>query len=283
MNIQHIKFKSKQYPQLLRDISAPPKELYCLGTIPDLPMVAIVGSRRPTDYGRKVTYRIAADLARAGICLVSGLAYGIDAIAHQAALEAGGKVVAVLGTPLDTIYPASNRNLAKEILKTGGAIISEYAVGTNTQRFNFPTRNRIIAGLSLAVLVTEADASSGSLITANFAITNNRLVMAVPGSVDSPRSAGPNNLLKTGAKPVTDAVDVLAELELVSPRLAPKTVRADSKEEAQIIELLNEGVNTTHDLIEQTEIGASQIASILSLMEITGKIRNMGAGQWIVR
>lgn len=283
MNIQHIKYKSKYYPKLLRDISSPPKELYCLGTIPDLPMVAIVGTRRPTEYGRKTTYRIAADLARAGICLVSGLAYGIDAIAHQAALEAGGKVVAVLGTPLDTIYPAANRNLAKEILKKGGAIISEYAVGTNTQRFNFPARNRIIAGLSLAVVVTEADASSGSLITANFGITNNRLVMAVPGNIDSPRSAGPNNLLKTGAKPVCDAVDILAELELVSPKLAPKTVRADSKEEAKILELLNDGVNTTHDLIEQTQFDAQNIASILSLMEITGKIRNMGAGQWIVR
>ena len=283
MNIQHIKYKSKYYPELLRDISSPPKELYCLGTVPDLPMVAIVGSRRPTEYGCKVTYRIASDLARAGICLVSGLAYGIDAIAHQAALDVGGKVVAILGTPLDTIYPAANRSLAKSILTGGGAILSEYAVGTNTQRFNFPARNRIIAGLSLAVVVTEADASSGSLITANFAIANNRLVMAVPGNIDSLRSAGPNNLLKTGAKPVCDAVDILAELELVSPNLAPKTIKADSKEEATILELLNNGVNTTHELIEKSNINAQQIASILSLMEITGKIRNMGAGQWIVR
>lgn len=283
MNIQHIKYNSKSYPELLRDISSPPKELYCLGSIPDLPMVAIVGSRRPTDYGRHITFKIASDLARAGICLVSGLALGIDGVVHQAAVEAGGKAVAVMGTPLDRIYPVANRNLAKSILRKGGALLSEYAVGTNTQRFNFPTRNRIIAGLSLAVVVTEADASSGSLITANFGLTNNRLVMAVPGNVTSPRSAGPNNLLKSGAKPVLDAVDILAELELVSPNLAPKTIKADSKEEAQILSLLNDGINTTHELIEQTEINASQIASILSLMEITGKIRNMGAGQWIVR
>lgn len=282
MNIQQINYNDNTFPALLRTIATPPKKLFCLGTIPDLPMVAIVGTRRPTNYGRQVTYRIAADLAQAGICLVSGLAYGIDTIVHQAALQAGGMVVAVLGTPLDTIYPAANRNLAKEILKNDGAIISEYAVGTTTQRFNFPARNRIIAGLSLAVVVTEADASSGSLITANFGVTNNRLVMAVPGNVNSQRSAGPNNLLKTGAKPVTDAVDILAELELVSPKLAPKSVQADSKEEAKIIELINGGINTTHDLIEQTNINASQISSILSLMEITGKIRNMGAGQWIL-
>lgn len=283
MNIQHIKHNSNTYPELLRDIAHPPKELYVAGEIPQLPMVAIVGSRRATDYGRQVTYRIAADLARAGICVVSGMALGIDGVAHQAALEAGGKTLAVLGCGLDNPYPAANRHLFSKISQGGGAVISEYPEGMPGLRQNFPARNRIIAGLSLAIVVTEADASSGSLITANFALQENRLVLAVPGNVTSPRSAGPNNLLKIGAKPVTDAVDILAELELVSPKLAPRTVKADSKEEARILELLEDGVNTTHGLIEQSEISAQQIASILSLMEITGKIRNMGAGQWIVR
>ena len=283
MNIQHIKYKSKYYPKLLRNISAPPKELFVAGEIPDLPMVAIVGSRRPTDYGRQVTYRIATDLARAGICVVSGMALGIDGVAHQAALEANGKTIAVLGCGLNNPYPTANRHIFNAIIKGSGAVISEYQPSMPGLKQNFPARNRIIAGMCLATVVTEADASSGSLITANFALTENRLVMAVPGNVSSARSAGPNNLLKTGAKPVCDAVDILAELELASPNLAPKTIKADSKEEAQILELLSSGVNTTHDLIEHSKINAQQIASILSLMEITGKIRNMGAGQWIVR
>ncbi len=230
-----------------------------------------------------MTYKLASDLTRAGICLVSGLAYGIDAVAHQAAIESGGRVVAVLGTPLDTIYPAANRNLAKSILKNGGAILSEYAVGTNTQRFNFPARNRIIAGLSLAVIVTEADASSGSLITANFATVENRMVMAVPGNLTSPRSAGPNSLIKLGAKLITDATDVLAELELKSSVLQTKKVAPASKEEAIVVDLIEAGNNSTHLMIENSDFDAPRLAHVLSLMEITGKIRNLGAGQWMVR
>lgn len=282
MNIQDIEYNSNSYPELLRTISSPPKKLYCLGDIPDLPMVAIVGSRKPSNYGIETTHRLAYDLARAGICLVSGLAYGIDSIAHKAALEAGGKVVAVLGTPLDTIYPAVNRNLAKSILAGGGAIISEYEVGTNTQRFNFPARNRIIAGLSLATIITEADAKSGSLITANFAITSDRLVMAVPGNLTNPRSAGPNNLIKLGAKLITDATDVLAELELKSTVLQTKKIAPASQEEAIVIDLIGAGHTSTPLMIENSEFDAARLAHVLSLMEITGKIRNLGAGQWMV-
>ncbi len=282
MNIQEFNYKSKGFPELLQGISSPPKKLFCLGNIPDLPMVAIVGTRKPTEYGKQITYKIAHDLARAGICIVSGLAYGIDGIAHSAALEAGGRVVAVLGTPLNTIYPVANRNLAKSILSKGGAIISEYRVGTSTQRFNFPARNRIIAGLSLATIVTEADAQSGSLITANFAVTNDRIVMAVPGNINSPRSAGPNNLIKLGAKLITDATDVLAELELKSAVLQSKKIAPASKEEAIVIKLLENGHINTHAMIENSEFDAARLAHVLSLMEITGKIRNLGAGQWVI-
>lgn len=282
MNIQEFDYNSKCFPDLLRAISSSPKKLYCLGEIPDLPMIAIVGTRKPSSYGQKITHNLAYELASAGICLVSGLAYGIDAIAHSAALEAGGKVVAVLGTPLNTIYPASNRNLAKTILKKGGAIISEYEVGTNTQRFNFPARNRIIAGLSLATIITEANAKSGSLITANFAINNDRLVMAVPGNISNPQSAGPNNLIKLGAKLVTNATDVLAELELKSSVLQPKKIAPASKEEALVVELIELGHNNMQAIIENSEFDAKQLAHVISLMEITGKIRNLGAGQWMV-
>jgi DNA processing protein len=282
MNIQEITYNSKGFVELLRLISSPPKKLYCLGNIPDLPMVSIVGSRKPTEYGRQITYKLAYDLASAGICIVSGLAYGVDAIAHQAALDAGGKVVAVLATPLDTIYPASNRNLAKSILKNGGAIVSEYEVGSNTQRFNFPARNRIIAGFSLSTIITEANAKSGSLITANFAINNDRLVMAIPGNINNPQSAGPNNLIKLGAKLVTNATDVLAELELKSSVLQSKKIAPASKEEAMVVELIESGHNNVQAIIEHSQFDAQQLAHVLSLMEITGKIRNLGAGQWMV-
>ncbi len=283
MNIQELHYKSKGYPQLLADISSPPKQLYLLGAIPELPAVAVVGTRKPTDYGKQITYQLTYDLAKAGFCIVSGLAYGVDAIAHQAAVDAGGQAIAVLGTSLDTMYPAANRSLAKSVLAKGGAIVSEYQAGTNTQKFNFPARNRIIAGLSLATIITEADAKSGSLITANFALQYNRQVFAMPGNITSPRSAGPNNLIKLGAKAVTDAVDILAEFNLQSPELQTKPVRADSAEEARILELVGQGINSTGALIEETALPAAELASILSLMEITGKIRNMGAGQWIAR
>lgn len=279
--IQQIGFKSNNFPKLLEDIASPPKAIFVIGSIPELPMVAIVGSRQITNYGRQVTYQIARDLAKAGICIVSGLAYGVDAVAHQAVTDVNGKAVAVLGSAIDQIYPVSNQGIAKKIIQNGGAIISEYPPGSATQRFNFPARNRIIAGLSLATIVAEANAKSGSLITANFALTENRLVMAVPGNITSQRSAGPNNLIKNGAKLVTDATDVLAELGLKSGVLKTKPVKADSKEEAMILELLAKQALSTQQLIIETQLEAPQIASILSLMEITGKIRNIGAGNWI--
>lgn len=280
--MKYIQHNSKDYTGILRDISNPPKGLYLVGSVPDLPMVSIVGSRAISDYGKFVTYRLAYDLAKAGMCIVSGMALGVDAIAHQAALDAGGSTLAVLAGGLDNPSPRSNYNLFKRIVESGGGVISEYPEGTTPFKQNFPARNRIIAGLSLATIITEANAKSGSLITANFALQSNRMVMAVPGNVTSPRSAGPNNLIKLGAKAVTDAVDVLAELGLVSEVLAPKKIGADSAEEAKLIELIAGGHNTTEALIDSSEIEAARIATILSLMEITGKVRNIGSGQWVL-
>lgn len=280
-NIQQLKFKSNGFPQLLRNIASPPKQLYVRGTIPELPMIAIVGSRNITEYGKHMTYRLSYDLAKAGMCIVSGLAYGVDSVAHRAALDAKGFTVAVLGNAIDRTYPASNQQLAERIVNSGGGVLSEYAPGTNTQRFNFPARNRIIAGLSLVVIVPEANAKSGSLITANFALQANRLVMAVPGNTTSLRSGGPNNLIKHGAQLVTDAADVLATLGLHSNIVKTTPVKADSQEEAQILEFLAKQSLSTQQLIEKTHIEAAQLAGILSLMEITGKIRNLGAGSWM--
>ncbi len=275
--------KSKSIPLDLQQIAQPPKMLHLAGQIPDLPRIAIVGTRRVTDYGRQITYRLSYDLARAGLTIVSGLALGVDTIAHQAALDAGGKTIAVLGSGLDNIYPSSNQRLAQDIIKQGGALLSEYPASATPFKSHFPARNRIIAGLSLATIVTEADSKSGSLITANYALVENRLVMAVPGNVFNPRSCGPNNLIKAGAIVVSDAVDVLASLGLTSPKLATKPVKADSPQEALILKLISEGICDNQSLIEQSELEAAQFAHLISLMEITGKIRNLGGGQWAVK
>ncbi len=282
MQYSNISYKSSQYPGLLRGISSPPQQLFIQGQLPTGPYVAMVGTRKPTDYGRLITHRLATDLARAGVVIVSGLALGIDAVAHQAAVEAGGQTVAVLGNGIGAIYPPSNRGLGEKILASGGAIVSEYAPGVEPFKGNFPARNRIIAGLSLAVVVTEADASSGSLITANFALEQGRTVMAVPGNITSLRSAGPNNLIKSGALPVTDATDVLNGLDLEAKQLQ-QPVKADSAEEAQILQLMAAGHATTDALITASGLDAARFANIISLMEITGKVRNLGAGNWISR
>jgi DNA processing protein len=249
-NIQELCLNSKGYPELLATIAAPPKKLYLRGGIKELPLVAVVGTRKPTEYGRKLCYRICYDLASSGIGIVSGLAYGIDAIAHQAALDAHGYTIAVLGNAIDSIYPAGNQHIAANILESDGAIVSEYEPGANTQRFNFPARNRS---------------------------------MAVPGSVFNLRSAGPNNLLKSGAKPVTDATDVLAEFELRNPALTRKAPKPASATEARIIELVEDGTNTTEELLRQLGLTSPELAQTLSLMEITGKLRSLGAGQWVAR
>lgn len=282
MSIQYFSKSSKNYPQLLREISSPPKGLYVLGDIPDLPMIAIVGTRMPTDYGRMVTYNLAKGLARAGFCLVSGLALGIDSVVHRAAVESGGYTIAVLGSGVDEIYPRTNRQIYNDILSGHGAVVSEYPPKTKPFKSYFPARNRIIAGLSMAVVVTEADSKSGSLITANFALQQNKHVMAVPGNINSPRSVGPNNLIKLGASLVGDYTDVLALLELKLPTDVTTRVKADSREEAQILELLGSEALSTEQLIARSGQEAATVASTISLMEITGKIRNIGAGIWII-
>lgn len=283
MQIPKISYADSQYPNELRQIAAAPKQLYKLGELKDAPLVAIVGTRKPTDYGRQVTHQLASELARAGVGIVSGLALGVDTVAHQAAIEAGGYTIGVQANGLDKIYPATNRQLAIKLLESGGAIISEYEPGTPSLKQHFPARNRIISGLSLAVIVTEADASSGSLITANFALQQDRLVMAVPGNITSQRSAGPNNLIKSGAIPVTSASDVLAALDLESRALTARPVAAQSAEEAKLLELMEAGTTQSQQLIEEAGMTASQFAHVISLMEITGKVRNLGAGIWVRR
>jgi len=169
MQVSKISHLSSRYPALLQEIKPLPKDLYVLGDLPSEPTLAIVGTRRPSQYGRDITYRLASELAEAGLVIVSGLAYGLDAVAHRAALDVGGKTIAVLANGLDQVYPTAHRELAAEILASGGALISEQPIGTPPFKQHFAARNRIISGLSLGVLVTEAAAKSGTLITAEFA------------------------------------------------------------------------------------------------------------------
>ena len=275
------KIHPDKYPQLLAQISNPPKQLYCLGEISDKPKIAVIGSRRPTDYGQNVTYKLAYELASAGICIVSGLAIGLDGVAHQAALDAGGETIAVLPSGLGQIYPARHKKLARDILKAGGALISEYATNQKAQQHSFVARNRIVAGLSLGVIVTEAAAASGTLTTANFALNENRLVMAVPGNITSLYSAGPNNLIRAGAVTITSSSDVLSILEIETEDL-PVSI-SKNQENHPIIDDIVQGFDSTELLLQTGRYEPTNLAVELSLLEISGQIRNLGNGNWTVR
>lgn len=277
--MQTLSYKHKAYPDLLGEIHNPPTTLHIVGEIPDAPMLAIVGTRKPTTYGQTVAYRLAKDLALAGVCIVSGLAYGIDGIVHRAALDARGKTIAVLGSGLDRCYPTSHRGLMRDIVQNGGAVISEYTPGTPPLKHHFPARNRIIAGLSLGVLVPEADARSGSLITAKLALEENRQVFAVPGPITSDRSSGPNNLLKAGATPVTTAADILIALGIPIPTLTK--IEGASPFEQAILVALGEGALSTEDLAAMFDVPISTLLSTLSLLEMSGNIRSLAGSQWM--
>lgn len=281
--IAQVNYDNDQYPVILREIGSPPQRLYVRGELSRAPHIAIVGSRRPTAYGEQVTYMLASELAAAGICIVSGLALGIDGIAHRAALEAGGTTIAVLGSGLNQVYPARNRGIAAQISAGRGAVVSEYEAAMPALPHHFPLRNRIIAGLSLGVIVTEADASSGSLITADHALQANRTVMAVPGNITSLRSAGPHKLLRDGAIPITSAAEVLNALNLDIASLSQSRPAPASQQEYIILSLLSQGVSNGRDLIEQSGLEPAVFARTISIMEISGKVYNLGIGNWVRR
>ena len=216
-----------QYPPLLRQIAHPPHLLYVYGEtdLTDRFPVAVVGTRRASAYGLTHTREIAAELARTGVCVVSGLALGIDAAAHTGALDGGGRTVAVLGSALDKPYPQENEPLMRRILESGGSVVSEYAPGTPPSRYSFLQRNRIIAGMCLGTLVTEGPRRSGALNTATRTLENGREVFDLPGNVDSPGAQLPNMLISEGARLVTGAADILSAL-VIEPKNAPKTAQA---------------------------------------------------------
>jgi DNA processing protein len=284
MQISEYSFQDSQFPDKLRRLETrTPKQIYVLGELPkpDDKVVAIVGTRSVTPYGKKVTYQLARDLAKAGVVIVSGLARGADGVAHQAALDAGGRTIAVMGTPLDRIYPSEHRGMAMKILETGGALISEYAIGTGVARGMFAARDRIIAGMSDALIVTESASKGGALISARDALNLGLTVMAVPGNITSEKSGGTNKLIREGAILVRSGVDVIEDLGFLTE--ATKAVPAQSPDEALVIKLIEEGHATGEAIIEASGLTPARFANIITLMEITGKVRNLGAGNWVVR
>src|SRR3989344_962119 len=279
--------KDQSFPKLLSQIHDPPKQLYCRGNISLLnsSCFAIVGTRKLTSYGKETTQQIVRDLANNGFTIVSGLALGIDAIAHQTTLDCGGKTVAVLGGGVGdkNIGPRTNFHLAQDILKNDGLLISEYSDEEKIFASNFAARDRIISGLSLGVLVIEADEKSGALITAKCALDQNRDVFAVPGSVLSPKSAGPNALIQNGAKLVVNAYDIINEyhenLQLFSEN--KKMVLTQNPTEKKIVNLLDEhGILFVDDIIRRSGMETSAISVSLSMLEIRGIIKHLGNGKY---
>ncbi|MDP3727346.1 MAG: DNA-processing protein DprA [bacterium] len=273
-----------EFPSLLKEITAPPLALYIKGRLrEDLPRLAVVGTRKATPYGREATQKIIRDLAAdTDIAVVSGLAQGIDAEAHRAALDAGLATIGVLGGGMDraSFFPPENWNLAEESISKGGAIISEYPPGAPALPHHFPARNRIIAGLSKGTLVVEAPERSGALITARFALEQGRDVFAVPGQLFSPNAAGTHRLIQDGAKLVTRADDIIEELGLPRRARADEITRALTDEaERTILTLLHEPASVD-DLMEQTRLTAPEIISRLSLLELKGFIRPMGQNRF---
>jgi len=274
------------YPPLLREIHQPPFILYKQGNfaVQDEFALAIVGSRKLTTYGQQVVLQLAADLAQAGLTIVSGLAQGIDTLAHRQALQHRGRTIAVVGSGLDdrSIFPSLNRHLAKTVAQNG-VVLSEYPPGTPALKHHFPARNRLISGLSLGTLIVEATEKSGALLTARHALEQNREVFAVPGPITAKNSVGPNNLIKLGAKAVTTAQDVLDELNLQSLKenLNAREVIADNKQEALVLEAIQTEPVHIDKIIEITKLDTATANSVLSLMEIKGKIRNLGGMNYV--
>jgi DNA processing protein len=287
MNVNKLTINDNAYPSPLRELAVPPKELFYLGSAPATfmarPRVAVVGSRAVSTYGRAVTARLSGELAERGVVVISGLALGVDGIAHEAALEAGGVTVAVLPCGLDQIYPATHHGLANRILERGGTLLSEYEAGMPGLKHNFIARNRIVSGLSNALLITEATEKSGSLHTAQFALEQGREVLAVPGNITSPNSVGTNNLIRSGATPVTSVEDILYVLGAEHLPAEPVRRHGENAEEQTLLDLLYDGVQDGFELHTRSKLAAERFSQTLTMLEISGKVRALGNNTWSLK
>ncbi|MCO5186979.1 MAG: DNA-processing protein DprA [Anaerolineae bacterium] len=281
-----LTWQSADYPRYLREVPMAPPVLYMRGELlsADEWAIAVVGTRRLTAYGRQVARELTLGLARSGITVISGLARGIDSLAHKTAIEAGGRTIAVLGSGLNQIYPPENRRLAEQIVAGHGALISEYALDTPPDARNFPPRNRIISGLSLGTIVVEAGERSGALITASFALEQNREVFAVPGPVTSKASKGTNRLIQEGAKLVTSIEDVLEELNLTqaTQQQAVQLFMPESAEEALLLRHLMDEPTHVDELSRQSGLPTALVSSTLTLMELKGMVQQVGGMKYVM-
>ncbi|UCD98027.1 MAG: DNA-processing protein DprA [Chloroflexota bacterium] len=273
------------YPRRLKEIDQSPPVIYTLGELKseDEWAVAVVGTRRITAYGRQIAEDVAGTLARNGITVVSGLARGVDSIAHQAALQNSGRTIAVLGSGLDRIYPPENKGLAEQIANQG-VLISDYPPGTPPEASNFPPRNRLISGLSLAVVIVEAGQTSGALITAAFAADQGREVFAVPGNINSPGSKGTNRLILDGAQPLLHPDQVLEELELtmVAEQRTARVILPADAVEAQLFDVLGQEPLHIDEIRSRTDLPIEKVIATLALMELKGMVRQVGGMQYVV-
>jgi DNA processing protein len=282
--IQVVTWQDEKYPARLKEITQPPPVLYLKGSyeLEDAWAVAVVGTRHITAYGRQVAEEIGRFLGSHGITVVSGLARGVDAVAHAAALDAGGRSLAVLGCGVDRIYPPENRQLAEKLCVAGG-LLSDYAPGTPPESANFPPRNRIISGLSLAVVVIEAGLESGAMITATFAAEQGRDVFAVPGNIHAPQSAGTNHLIQDGAHPLLDPHEILSALELtcVEEKIATRrSIPADPTESRLLSEMGFEPMHAD-ELSARLALPIETVSAALTVMELKGMVRQVGGMSYV--
>jgi DNA processing protein len=279
-----ITWDCQQYPQRLREIDAPPPMLYTLGGFDprDRWAAAIVGTRRMSPYGEAVARELGRTLAASGVTVVSGLARGIDGVAHEAALDAGGRTIAVLGSGLDQIYPPEHRKLARRIIENG-AVISDYPIGTRPEAKNFPPRNRIISGLAMVVIVVEAGEGSGALITADFAAEQGRDVFAVPGDIHRNTSKGVNHLIQSGAEPMLSPQDVLEALNMETVIRQEVVSRAlpEDKTERLILETLGSEPVHVDELKESCVLPIARITAALAMLELKGRVRKLSGMQYV--
>ena len=282
--IKILTWQDEAYPTRLKEIDQPPPVMYIRGEyLPDdLFAVAIVGTRKVTPYGRQVTEELASFLAANGITIISGLARGVDAIAHQAALKYGGRTIAVMGTGVDKIYPPEHKALAEQIIERG-ALISDYVPGTPPDASNFPPRNRIISGLSLAVVVVEAGETSGALITAEFAAVQGREIFAVPGGIFAPQSKGTNKLIQNGALPLLSVNDLMQALDInrIGEHKTARKVLPTDETEARLLSVLSAEPMHVDEIRSQAELPIEKVSATLALMELKGMVRQLGGMNYV--
>ena len=286
MEIFQINLSDYAYLRDLPHMPDPPKKLFIRGKLPAkrVKTVAIVGTRKPSAYGHEIATKIASECAKNGIVVVSGLALGIDSIAHRAAIDSGGKTIAVLANGVDKIYPRSHEDLGQKILQTNGAILSEYPNNTPARPWQFLARNRIVSGLADAVVIIEAASRSGTLSTANHALDQGKEIFAVPGNITSPLSAGCNQLIKNGANPLTSVEDLLDFL--IPDRFEKQTqlFKGDTREENVILEFLSKNGTTSSDtIIKQTKLSASEFNQAITMLELKGLVLNNGGEKWSLK